>query len=79
MKRQRAATSAPGTRLVVAMAPEFTMGLVRPSALASMPANELKARPVALAPTAARNASHPMDWQTSAMTKGLETLMIEKG
>ena len=32
---------APGTRLVVAIAPAFTIGLVRPSGLRSMAASEL--------------------------------------
>ena len=33
----------PGTRLVVAIAPALTIGLVRPSGMRSMPATELKA------------------------------------
>ena len=36
-------TVAPGTRLVVAIAPEFTIGLVRPSGSARSPPSELTA------------------------------------
>ena len=40
---------------------------------------ELKGRPVAFTPTAARARPPPSAWQTSAKTKGLEIDWIEKG
>ena len=40
----------PGARLVVAIAPEFTIGFVRPSSLRSTAARELNGKPVALTP-----------------------------
>src|SRR5215467_8341348 len=46
MNLHRASWLFPGTRLVVAMAPELTMGFVRPLSPASTAATELKARPV---------------------------------
>ena len=67
---------APGTRLVVAIAPEFTIGFVRPSAPRSMPSSELKASPVAFTPIFWRTSSTPTASQTRAKTNGLETLMI---
>src|SRR5215472_1722557 len=66
----------PGTKLVVAMAPAFTMGLVRPSSFRSMAARELKGSPVLFTPSLSRAFSAPRDWQTRANTKGLDTLMI---
>jgi len=63
-------------RLVVAMAPELTIGFVRPSALRSTAAMELNGRPVPLTPTRSRTASGPSCSQTSAKTNGLDTLMI---
>ena len=68
---------APGTRLVVAIAPAFTIGLVRPSAVRSMPATELNAKPVALAPSFSRALSAPICSQISANRNGFDTLMIE--
>ena len=79
MNCHRASLVSPGTRLVVAIAPAFTIGLVRPSALRSTAASELNGSPVLFAPIFARAASQPIDWQTSANTKGLETLMIVNG
>ena len=67
---------APGTRLVVAIAPEFTIGLVRPSSPRSMPSTELKARPVAFTPTLSRTTSVPSSSATRAKTNGFDTLMI---
>ena len=64
---------------MVAMAPAFTIGLVRPSALSSTAASELNGSPVLLAPILARTSSQPSSWQTSAKTNGLDTLMIVKG
>jgi hypothetical protein len=46
MNRHLASRERPGVRLVVAIAPAFTMGFVRPSGLCSMLATELKVRPV---------------------------------
>jgi len=69
---------APGTRLVVAIAPEFTIGFVRPSGLRSIPSSELNARPVAFTPIFCRTASTPRASHTRAKTNGLETLMIVK-
>src|SRR5262245_46559367 len=77
MNRHLSSTVPPGTRLVVAIAPAFTIGLVRPSALRSMAAIELNGRPVALAPSCSRACAAPTSWQTSAKTKGFDTLMIE--
>ncbi len=57
MNCHRASGVAPGTRLVVAMAPEFTMGFVRPSGLCSTAASELKGSPVALTPSLSRTSS----------------------
>src|SRR5262249_47421815 len=68
---------APGTRLVVAIAPAFTMGLVRPSDVRSMPATELNAKPVAFAPSFLRASSAPSSWQINANRNGFDTLMIE--
>ena len=67
---------APGTRLVVAIAPEFTIGFVRPSGFRSMPSSELNARPVAFTPIFSRTSSTPSASQTRANTNGFETLMI---
>ena len=55
-----ASAVAPGTRLVVAIAPAFTIGFVRPSGLRSTPASELNGRPVAFAPSFWRACSAPM-------------------
>ena len=68
---------APGTRLVAAIAPEFTIGFVRPSGLRSTASSELNGSPVLLTPSFARTSSWPRAWQTSAKTNGFETLMIE--
>ncbi len=67
---------APGTRLVVAMAPGFTIGFVRPSALRSTAASELNGRPVALTPSLSPRLVRPHGLATSAKTNGFETLMI---
>ena len=72
-----AARVSPGTRLVVAIAPELTIGFVRPSGFRSMPSRELNANPVALTPMRRRLSSTPRASQTKAKTNGLETLMIE--
>ena len=77
MKRHLAWNEVPGTRLVVAMAPAFTMGFVLPSALRSMAASELNGSPVAFTPSFSRAFSGPKDWQTRAKMNGLETLMME--
>jgi hypothetical protein len=61
---------------VVAIAPAFTIGLVRPPSPRSTAASELKASPVAFTPTRRRTSSGPRAWQTRANTNGLATLMI---
>ena len=65
-----------GTKLVVAIAPELTVGLVRASVFHSIPSTELKARPVALSPSFSRLTSTPISWHTSAKMNGLETLIM---
>jgi len=57
------------------MAPGFTMGFVRPSALRSTASSESKGRPVAFAPILSVAASGPIASQTRANTNGLATLM----
>ena len=78
MNPHRSSAVAPGTRLVVMIAPGLTIGFVRPSALASIAATELNGNPVPLAPSFARASAGPISWQTSANTNGLDTLMIVK-
>ena len=77
MKAHCSSAVAPGTRLVVAMAPALTMGFMVRSSLSSMAITELKARPVALTPSFSRAASWPMASHTRAKTKGLEMLCSE--
>ena len=68
---------APGTRLVVAIAPAFTIGFVRPSSLRSTAASELNGSPVRVDAEPLRAPrSGPSASQTSANTNGFETLMI---
>jgi hypothetical protein len=61
---------------VVAIAPAFTIGLVRPPPC-STAASELNGNPVAFAPSLVRASSGPIVSQTSANTNGFDTLMIE--
>ena len=77
MNRHCSSTVEPGARLVAAIAPGLTIGLVRPSPLRSIASSELNGRPVALTPTRRRAASGPRTSQTSANTNGFDTLMIE--
>jgi len=63
----------------VAIAPEFTIGFVRPSPLRSTAAKELNGRPVALTPKRWRATSPPRTWHTKANTNGFDTLMMENG
>ena len=77
-RSHRSAAVRPGIRLVVAIAPALTIGLVRPSALCSTAATELNGRPVAFTPMRSRASSTPADSQTSAKTNGFATLMIVK-
>src|SRR6516165_6912598 len=77
MKSHFASADAPGARLVVAIAPAFTIGLVRPSPLRSTAASELKGKPVAFAPSFWRACSGPTAWQTAANTNAFDTLMME--
>jgi len=76
MKCHRSSALTPGARLVVAMAPALTIGLVRPPPR-SMAASELNGNPVAFAPSLARASSGPITSQTSANTNGFDTLMME--
>src|SRR5262245_14304519 len=68
----------PGTRLVVAIAPALTMGLVRPSMLRSMAVTELKANPVALAPSFARASSAPINSQITAGADDTDTEQLTR-
>ena len=68
---------APGTRLVVAMAPALTIGFIVRSSLSSTAITELKGSPVLLTPRWSRAAHEPIAWQTRANTNGLDTLCIE--
>ena len=61
---------------MVAIAPELTIGFVRPSGLRSTASTELNASPVALTPIRSRIAAGPSRSQTRANTNGFETLMI---
>lgn len=61
---QRSPWLAPGARLAVAIAPALTIGLVRPSGPRSTAASELKASPVAFAPSWSLASSGPRAWQT---------------
>ena len=61
------------------MAPELTIGFVRPSSLRSTAASELNGSPVALTPNRPRVASAPRTCKTNANTNGFDTLMIENG
>jgi hypothetical protein len=76
MNRHFSAKFSPGAKLVVAIAPEFTMGLVRPSSPRSTPSTELKARPVALTPIFSRTVAAPRCSATNAKMNGFDTLMI---
>ena len=71
-----AALLAPGTRLTAAMAPAFTIGFDRPSALRSTAATESNGNPVAFTPSFCLASSSPSTSQTRAKTNGLATLMI---
>ena len=68
---------APGTRLVVAIAPEFTIGFVRPS-VAALDAFERVERPPGgvHADFLADLLPAPIASQTRAKMNGLDTLMI---
>ena len=68
--------SRPGRRLVVAIAPGFTIGFVRPSPLRSTASSELNGSPVPFTPSSSRACSGPSASQTSANTNGFDTLMI---
>ena len=69
----------PGARLTVAIAPEFTIGFVRPSLLRSTDAIESNGRPVAFIPTSSRTRANPRLSIISARVNGLATLMSENG
>src|SRR5215831_1192914 len=76
MNRHFAAKPSPGTRLVAAIAPAFTMGLDLPSGLRSTAARESYGSPVALTPSLCLTSSAPSAWHARARTHGLATLMI---
>ena len=76
MKRHRSSLVAPGMRLVVAIAPEFTIGFVRPPSPCSMAVSELNGKPVAFSPILRLTSSGPSAAQMSAKTNGFATLMI---
>src|SRR5262245_3815203 len=78
MNRHLSSALLPGTRLVAAIAPAFTIGFVLPSRLRSMAAKELNGRPVLLTPSLSLAASGPITSQTSANRNGFDTLMIVK-
>lgn len=62
---------------MVAIAPGFTIGFVRPSTVRSIAASELNGSPVLLTPSRSRASRGPRSSQTSATTNGFDTLMIE--
>ena len=68
---------APGTRLVVAIAPALAIGLVSRRSLSSTAITELNGRPVLLTPRRSRAVSAPRASQTSANTNGFDTLWME--
>ena len=68
---------APGTRLVVAIAPALTNGFIVRSPFSSTAISELKGKPVLLTPSWRRASSYPIASHTRANTNGLETLWIE--
>ena len=76
MKAHRSSVLVPGTRPTVAIAPELTIGFVRPRSPCSMAVRELNARPVAFTPIWRLISSGPNVAHTSAKTKGFATLMI---
>jgi len=58
------------------MAPAFTIGFDRPSALRSTKTSESNASPVAFTPSFCLTCSAPSSSHTRAKTNGLATLMI---
>ena len=60
----------------MAIAPELTIGFVRPPWCCSTAVSELNAKPVAFTPTLRRISSAPSAAHTSANTNGFATLMI---
>ena len=77
--RQRSSASPVATKLVVAIAPGLTIGLVRPPGPLSMAVTELKGKPVPLTPISSRILSPPCAVQARAKTNGFETLMMVNG
>lgn len=69
----------PGSEATVTRAPALTIGLVRPSGLASTAVSESNGRPVALTPTSRRAASAPETSHSSANVNGLTTLITGNG
>ena len=62
----------------MAIAPALTSGFIVRSALSSTAMSESKGNPVPLTPSRRRASAYPTDSHTSANTKGLDTLWIEK-
>jgi hypothetical protein len=61
---------APGIRLVVAIAPDFTIGLVLPSRLRSTAESESNGNPVPSPPILAHTSSGPSIWPIASPTPG---------
>ena len=66
-------------RLVVAIAPEFTIGFVVCCGLSSIAITELNGRPVLLTPSRRRASSAPIASSTRANTNAFEMLWIVNG
>jgi hypothetical protein len=79
MNRHWAAASAPGTRLVVAIAPAFTSGLESPSSVRSTASAELNGSPVLFTPRASRASCSPIASHTRANRNGFDRLWMLKG
>ena len=62
---------------MVAIAPALTNGFIVRSTFSSTAIRESKGKPVLLTPSRRRASSYPIASQTSANTKGFETLWME--
>ncbi len=76
MRANFSSAESPGTRLVVASAPAFTIGFMVRSSLSSTPMTESNGSPVLLTPSWWRASSGPRRSQTAAKTKSLEMLWM---
>jgi hypothetical protein len=77
MKRHFSSEVLPGARLVVAIAPAFTIGFMVRVSFNSTAITELKGSPVLLTPIFLRASHPPSAWHTSANTNGFAILCIE--